>query len=209
VVDLNWGINAPRARWVPRRLGRDTAETLRAIVQAMISGQLAMPDLEEFSTAIGMEFHKVQKSDMPPTDPLQERQLDIQEEQGERQAETQLQVAKERAKQAPAGGRRDRVPNHRQPGSSSRPRRVTTHQVEELSGQMFERALPQIRNGNMVLDLGYEKLLRSLVGAEAAGRFYDIFDTWYAEARATTKTTAELADSVGRVIRRGLEDLTE
>ena len=182
LVDINYGVNAPRARWVPRRLGRDTAETIRTVAQAAIAGGLAAPDLEELSIAAGMEFHKVEKADMPPVSPAEDAQLKSQERQGEERLKVQQDIARQRVQ---AGGRRDQTPNNRQPGSS----RPSGASLNQLKTAMFDRAWAQCeksrREVNLLpaeIDLGHERQLRQAVGAQAAARFYDLFDMWWTDA---------------------------
>lgn len=182
LVDINYGVNAPRARWVPRRLGKDSQETIRSITQAAIAQGVAIPDLEELSIAAGMEFRRPTAADLPPVSKEAELQADTQKELAEKSAEAQAEIAKQRARQAPAGGRGDRVGNSRPAGST---RRVGNASLNQLASLMYERAKPQIEKGNVTIDLGYERQLRQLIGPEETERFYQTFDAWFGELRET------------------------
>ena len=62
----NFNQNAPRAEWVPRKMGKDNTETLRAIVSQLISKDMAKPDLEEMGTALGMSLQEIRTAAPDP-----------------------------------------------------------------------------------------------------------------------------------------------
>lgn len=214
LVDVNFGVNAPRARWVPRRLGRDTAETIRTVAQASIAGGLAAPDLEELSIAAGMEFHKVTKADQPPPTEMEEEQLKQQEELGREKIRIEGDKAKAQAQAARAGGKRDQAPNTRQPGSSKPQPRVSLNELmDAISTRGWTQFSKHIREGTLrastKLDLGHEKQLRQAIGAEAAGRFYDRFDAWLDEYLDWNTGEQLTAESFSAVIDVTLESVAE
>lgn len=55
----NFSPNAPRAEWVPRHLGKDNVETMRSVVQAVISQGMAKPDLVQLGEAIGLSLDEI------------------------------------------------------------------------------------------------------------------------------------------------------
>lgn len=57
---LNFSPKAPRCEWVPRRLGRDNAETLRAIIQSGMSNGTMKVDTEELGQALGLKVEEVE-----------------------------------------------------------------------------------------------------------------------------------------------------
>lgn len=65
----NWGVNAPKARWVYRKLGKDDTTILQQILGAMIQANLVEPDLDELGTAIGLTLHKIEQVTAPPPAP--------------------------------------------------------------------------------------------------------------------------------------------
>ena len=68
IKKFNFTENAPRCEWVPRRLGRDNDETLRAIVTALITNGHAKPNAEEIGVALGLTMEKI-KQVLPPGGP--------------------------------------------------------------------------------------------------------------------------------------------
>ena len=57
----NFSPNSPRAEWVPRRMGRDNDDTIRAIIVELIKGNKATTDLEELGQALGMTVNEVKQ----------------------------------------------------------------------------------------------------------------------------------------------------
>lgn len=54
IVDFNFGLNAPRMKWTPRKFGKDSAETLRFLLQEGVRVGDFKPDLEELGVAAGI-----------------------------------------------------------------------------------------------------------------------------------------------------------
>lgn len=54
LVDFNFGPNAPRMRWVPRKFGKDSAETLRFLLQEGVRVGDFKPDIVELGVACGI-----------------------------------------------------------------------------------------------------------------------------------------------------------
>lgn len=69
LVNFNFGPNAPRAKWIPRKMGKDNPETLRAIISAMISGGVAKVDVHDLGTALGLQVEEVELMVEAPTLP--------------------------------------------------------------------------------------------------------------------------------------------
>lgn len=82
---LNFSVRAPRAEWVHREMGKDNAETMRAIVSALIQGNLALPDLTELGQAIGIDLTEVDPMDVKRKE--QELELEKAKEMGEIEVE--------------------------------------------------------------------------------------------------------------------------
>lgn len=57
----NFSEKAPLVEWVPRRMGKDNTETIRAMVSALISGGLAKPSLDELGVALGMTIEEIEQ----------------------------------------------------------------------------------------------------------------------------------------------------
>lgn len=61
---LNFSVNAPRAQWCPRKLGKDNLEIVKGTVAAMIQGKLAKADLEDLSELAGIELVETTTADV-------------------------------------------------------------------------------------------------------------------------------------------------
>jgi len=59
MVDFNFSEKAPRARFRWRKLGKDTDETIRSMLQASIQAGTLKPDVDELGMAAGMTLHEV------------------------------------------------------------------------------------------------------------------------------------------------------
>jgi len=59
MVDFNFSERAPRARFRWRKLGKDTDETIRAMLQSSIMAGTMKPDIDELGMAAGMTMHEV------------------------------------------------------------------------------------------------------------------------------------------------------
>lgn len=58
----NFGVNAPPCTWVPTKMGKENAETLRAIITTLLAGsgaQSAKMDLDQVGQALGMSLTEV------------------------------------------------------------------------------------------------------------------------------------------------------
>lgn len=62
---INFGPNKPICRWVPRPLGKENTETLRAIVTELIRKDKVKPDVTEMGEALGMTFTEIKQVTQP------------------------------------------------------------------------------------------------------------------------------------------------
>lgn len=69
--DINFGPKAPKAEWVYRNLGKDDPQLYAQLMQALVSGGQAMPDLTELGTAIGLTVNEVKQVTQPAPVPGQ------------------------------------------------------------------------------------------------------------------------------------------
>ncbi len=60
IKQFNFGDRAPKAFWIPRKMGKDNTETLRAIIVSMIAGGGAKVNIEELGVALGMTVEEVE-----------------------------------------------------------------------------------------------------------------------------------------------------
>ena len=61
IKKFNFSEKSPRCEWVPRKMGKDNTETIRAMVNALISQGMAKPNLEELGTALGMTMQEIKQ----------------------------------------------------------------------------------------------------------------------------------------------------
>lgn len=75
---LNFTPNAPDCRWVPKKMGKESVETLRAVVVELMKAGRAKPDLDELGQALGMTLTEIKQvitdEDDPNADPTDDRQ---------------------------------------------------------------------------------------------------------------------------------------
>lgn len=67
--DINFGVNAPEARWVHRQLGKENVQVLQAVATEAFRQGVAGADLDELGQAIGLTLHETQQLTEPPTKP--------------------------------------------------------------------------------------------------------------------------------------------
>lgn len=58
---INFSPNAPRCEWVPRKMGKESVETTRAIITELIRSDKASVDLEELGVHLGMTVKQVRQ----------------------------------------------------------------------------------------------------------------------------------------------------
>jgi hypothetical protein len=66
---INFTPNAPVCRWVPRPMGKENVETLRALAVELVRGGKARPDLEEMGQSLGMTMREVRETTEPEAAP--------------------------------------------------------------------------------------------------------------------------------------------
>lgn len=67
--DYNFGPNAPRATWEFRQLGKENVETMRAVVQALVSKGDIKPDIAQLGSIIGLSLEDISDLQKPDDDP--------------------------------------------------------------------------------------------------------------------------------------------
>jgi hypothetical protein len=193
MVDFNFSPNSPRARWHPRKMGKDTSEILRAMANALITQKIAMPDLEELGVAIGMSMQQIEA---------------VQSEVA--MAELDAQIAADAAEQAAAlAPKVVTAPAGAGAGGN------TSANAKPIIAKMFKRAQTQIekakRDGSQLstLDLGHRRQLAEVVGDQTADGFADRFTRWWDDLLtvADDLEAAELTSMVGKVLDAELASL--
>lgn len=69
IKGINFTANAPKCEWVPRSLGKDNPETIRAMITQMISQGMAKPSVDDMGTALGMKIEEIRQVEQPPGAP--------------------------------------------------------------------------------------------------------------------------------------------
>lgn len=71
LVDYNWGVNAPRAKIVFRKMGDDRKDLVIAMLQALVAGGRAKADMKQLGDIAGLTLEEIQQVTTPPgqTDP--------------------------------------------------------------------------------------------------------------------------------------------
>jgi hypothetical protein len=176
MVDMNFSPNSPRAEWVPRKLGKDVAENLRVMIQALITQKIAKPDLAELGTALGMTIEEIKEVTAETT--VMDKQAEIAQEQ-------QAAAAKQQAKVAAA-----------QPAPQLVRQQPNSQNALLLVPRMFERAKGQIEkafregtfDANFKLDLGHRRQLVDALecddAAETVEGFNRRIDAWFSDLTA-------------------------
>lgn len=67
--DINFGPNAPEARIEFKPMGKQDAETLRAILTSLMTSGKVKPDIDELGQAVGLTLSEVKEVTEPPADP--------------------------------------------------------------------------------------------------------------------------------------------
>lgn len=62
IKSVNFSTNAPPLTWEYRKMGKESVETVRAIMQALLSGDKATVDLDELGQVLGMTVKEIRVS---------------------------------------------------------------------------------------------------------------------------------------------------
>jgi len=67
--DYNYGPNAPEAHWNFRRMGKENADLIRVLLQALVADDKVMPDLDQLGMMAGLDLKQIRQVTQPPPDP--------------------------------------------------------------------------------------------------------------------------------------------
>jgi hypothetical protein len=70
MVDYNFSPNAPRAKIKFRKMGNDNSAMIAAVIQALINGDKAIPDLDQIGEIAGLTMNEVKQLKADPTLPV-------------------------------------------------------------------------------------------------------------------------------------------
>lgn len=182
MVDMNFSPNSPRAYWVPRKLGKDSQETLRAMMTSLITQKIAQPNLEELGTAIGMSVEEIKQV----TADASQTKLDAKVAADQAQQAADLRPPPAPIRVVAPGGNAT-APKGAGAGG------VPSHNVLAVEPRIFERARAQIErafregkfDGSFKLDLGHRRQLVDALdrddAPEAVEGFTRRIDTWFSD----------------------------
>lgn len=107
---INFSPNAPRVEWVPRKMGKESVETTRAIITELIRGDKAGVDLDELGVHLGMSVKQVRQVTQ---DPAQQEQDPAQQDPQAPEQDNRQRTERTRANASTRTVGRDRVPGTR------------------------------------------------------------------------------------------------
>ena len=168
---INFSPNAPRAEWVPRKLGKDNVETLRAIITELLRNDKIKPDLDQIADAVGLNFTEVEELKSDPQNP------DPQNPDPAAPADPNA------VRTDPRIGRPERTTRGgTQRGISDAPAR--RRQIAARLHQQVVNAFDKGTFGSTFKPtLGYRRqLMASASNPQAVERLYDNVETWMHEA---------------------------
>jgi len=64
--EYNYGINAPKAEWQFRKMGKENVDTVRAVLTELVRNNQAMPDLDELGLIAGLTLEEIKQVTVPP-----------------------------------------------------------------------------------------------------------------------------------------------
>lgn len=182
MTDYNFGTNAPRPSIKFRKLGDDKQQLANTLLQALISGRQAMPDLVELGQIAGLTIREVEELSAPPEPiPSEDPEDDTDDDSGGEKASP------------------PRSDNQRRRGLDN----IRQAIVDRVAGQL-ERAR---REGaaQFAPDLGHRRQLIGEIGATHSSDVEEALSItagWLTEAYAAG--TEDLIDGLHRTLGRQL-----
>jgi hypothetical protein len=196
MVDMNFSPKAPRAFIKFRKMGTNNAEMVKALIQELIRGNKAKPDLQELGQMAGMTLTEIKETTTEPkpsVDPGADPTTDP--------PETDPRISRNN------------------PTPSTKPKADNRRAIDDVLAQVYARVRPQvdnaIRTGSFDSEfspsLGFRKKFVAAFsegGNEAANRFYHALEAWAPEAAAVGDfTTDEFMVMFHKVAERTVEEL--
>lgn len=168
---VNVSPNAAKVEWVPKKMGKENVETLRAIISQLISGGGVTVDLDELGTALGLTLKEVQQVQQVPMAGVTEDP------------------------NAPAVDNRDR--SERVRSGSGRPRSVGEPLAtgRQIAARIREQALKQFATktlGKAELSMGFRRRFVESLEAEGFEGAERTADQLYGKMEGWLKTASAL-----------------
>lgn len=195
IKEFNFGPNAPKAEWIPKKFGKDNAETLRAIVTAGMSNGGLKPDAHELGEAIGLTMEEVKVLTAPqPGAPGAPGAPAV-----PGGAAAAVAGAKPKDPRISRGTHQDRqVPKTGDSG-------VIRHKMSERVWRQFQKA--KFDGAEMFTpDIGFQRQLEDHLGsAEEAQRCLRTFTAWATDAYPLTESGEEFRAMFEKVVEGHLD----
>lgn len=175
LVDFNFSPNAPRARWVPRKMGKENLEIFRAVLSELIRQDKAGVDLEELGEAVGLSLKEIRQIREPLDDGAGAAEDPTSPSDGD---DTDERTGRQR-------------PSRSGPRGVNEPRETT----RRIAARIKEQVTKAFRTGTFGSDfhpsLGYRRRFEEALKAEGADdrtahtlaeRFYTRIERWLDDA---------------------------
>lgn len=172
MADFNFSPNSPRPKIKFRKLGSNNVEMIRALLQELIRGGKAAPDLEELGQMAGLTLKEVKETvnPDPALDPA---------------PNADPSATKDPAVDPRIGRQGNDKPTKTKPVANAKA-------LESVFTSIVGRVGPQIQNAatagkwsDVNLSMGFKKQFAAAFesgGKEAAEEFYNFMDNWAADA---------------------------
>lgn len=167
MVDFNFSPNAPRAKIVFRKMGTNNAEMVRALIQELIRGGKAKPDLQELGQMAGLSLEEIRETTRPPADPNDSGNPG--DPNDPNRPETDPRIA-----------RNNPPPPKKTPAANRAALDTVLHSIRERVRPQVERAA-STQKFDSQLSLGFKKQFAAAFsngGKEASESFYRVLDAW-------------------------------
>ena len=171
MVDYNFGVNAPRAKIVFRKLGNTDSTLLKEVLTALIQNGKASVDVDELGSLVGLSLTEIKETieePKPEADPNEE--------------ESDEDGADAGSGDAGDDGASNGRPRERVALSSTDNAPVPGDVVKDI----VERVKPQVANAfaraegakGATISMGFKRKMSQAVGQAEADRLYAFMDQW-------------------------------
>lgn len=162
--DYNFGVNAPRATWEFRQLGKENVETIRAVVQALVTNGTVKPDIAQLGSIIGLSLEDI--SDLQQPDDQPDPSLGVEDPNADPGADPSV---------APSKDTRVRIRDDRnKPKDSPRSADAPGKAGKQISARIRGQVENAFRRGTFGVSfapsLGYRRLFEQSLIAEGASK---------------------------------------
>ncbi len=205
--EYNFGARAPRAEWVPKKMGRENADTMRAIAVEMVKDGKAKPDITQMGEAVGLDMTEIKQVTAPipapgSVDPATGKPIPV------------------KPVPDPRGQRTDRVPNGKGPRGVDKTR-ATGRKIAARMGTQIGKAFTMKYWNTFDPQIGLQKQFSEALmddGAstefayEATEMVYANLKSWFADMTTVDQdafTAREIVGYFTKLLESQIDDLCE